>query len=68
VRGSKAKAIRRKVYGDMSLREPRRYTRLHNQRDKKHGGFVPGSILNLPDTLRAVYQRVKHSTLKGVAA
>jgi len=59
--GSKAKAIRRCVYGEQSLRQKRRYVRLNNQRDRKTGDMVPGTILNAPDSLRARYQAAKRT-------
>ena len=57
--GKKAKAIRRKVYGDQALRQPRKYGRLRNQRDEKTGDMIPGTIYNKPDSLRARYQAAK---------
>jgi len=59
--GSKAKSIRRAVYGSQSLRQPRQYVRLSNQRDEKTGNMVAGTIINRAGSLRAVYQSEKRS-------
>ena len=55
----KAKALRRAVYGEQSLRQKREYIRLDNHRDKMTGAFVAGTIINKPGTLRATYQGAK---------
>ena len=51
--GKRSKALRRQVYGDQSLQNPRRYVRYSpgNQR----GGY----LINAPDSLRARYQAAK---------
>lgn len=46
--GRKAKALRRDVYGDLSLKAPRAYMR---------ASF--GMIINHPQSARAAYQRGK---------
>jgi hypothetical protein len=51
MRGKKAKALRKIVYGDMSLRTPRKYLEV-----KMGRGRV---IYNDPKSLRAKYQRAK---------
>ena len=47
--GRRAKAIRRAIYGDLSLQSPRRYVR--------HGT----TLVNAPDSPRARYQQAKRS-------
>ena len=59
--GRQAKAVRRKVYGEQSLRQKRRYVRVNNQRSLKTGDMVPGTIMNAPDSLRALYQAAKRT-------
>lgn len=58
--GKRAKAIRRQVYGDKSLRGERKYVQVRNQRGKD--GWLPGTIRNHPTSLRAQYQRAKRAT------
>lgn len=48
--GRKAKALRRAVYGDLSLKAPRAYMR---------ASF--GTIINHPQSLRAIYQSEKRN-------
>ena len=48
MRGAKAKRLRREVYGDLSLRNPRRYVQVNRD-----------TLVNAPDSPRAVYQRRK---------
>jgi hypothetical protein len=48
--GRKAKALRKKVYGDGSLRVRRVYGRLNN-----------GQIVNDPSSPRAIYQAAKRA-------
>ena len=59
--GAKAKRIRRAVYGDQSIRQKRKYTRLNNQRDEKTGDLVPGTIQNMVGGLRALYLKAKRA-------
>jgi hypothetical protein len=47
--GTKAKSIRKKVYGDQSLKQPRSYLRKE----------TTGQIINHPSSLRAKYLRAK---------
>ena len=47
----KAKALRRKVYGEQSLRQERTYSR--------EAWNSKGQLLNHPDSLRAKYQQLK---------
>lgn len=49
MRGSKAKRIRKYVYGEMSQRAPRQYV------------VVGGTIFNKPESLRMIYQALKRS-------
>ena len=48
--GKRSKALRRAIYGDLSLRNPRRYVR-----NGKRG------IANAPETPRARYQQAKRN-------
>lgn len=47
--GKQAKRLRRKVYGDMSIRAPRVYSVCAST----------GQVVNHPESLRARYQRAK---------
>jgi hypothetical protein len=57
MRGTKAKAIRRAVYGDQSLRNPRKYVAIQHGVDKQDQPII--QIRNHPDSLRAKYQQAK---------
>jgi len=52
MRGTKAKAIRKAVYGDQSLRQKRQYVQITGT----------GVIWNHPDSLRAKYQQAKEGS------
>lgn len=53
MRGKKAKAIRRQVYGDMSLRTPRPYDWSHRNQT--------GTCTNTQNSNRAKYQEAKNN-------
>ncbi len=57
MRGSKAKEIRRQVYGDQSLRQKRDYRIIR----RKKSTYSPesGQIVNAIGSLRALYQKAK---------
>ena len=46
--GRRAKALRRRIYGDLSLRSSRRYVRVNGS-----------TLANAPESLRARYQQAK---------
>jgi len=50
VRNKKAKWVKRTVYGATSIKNPREYIRLSN-----------GQIVNKPNSLRAIYQKLKRA-------
>lgn len=52
----KAKALRKKVYGDSSLKGKREYGEKNHRQVK---GGITKTIFNQPDTLRAKYQKAK---------
>ena len=56
--GRRAKAMRREVYGDLSLRTPRKYFMVENR------AYI-GQIVNDPKGLRALYQRAKKAHRHG---
>ena len=49
--GTRSKALRRQIYGDLSQRNPRRYVRVHGS-----------TLANATESLRARYQRAKRGT------
>ena len=57
MRGIKAKEIRRKVYGENSLRIKREY--VGGRYNVLHRSGGPAQIMNHPDSLRAKYQLAK---------
>jgi hypothetical protein len=67
MRGSKAKAIRRKVYGDQSLRQPRQYDETNHRRKLVESDWLytgarivnTHTLVNAPSSLRAKYQAEK---------
>ncbi len=61
MRGSKAKAIRREIYGDQSIRTERNYRAIQRGRVRNKDGevFTLPQIINDPESLRARYQRAK---------
>ena len=61
MRGTRAKAIRRAVYGDQSLRQPRRYMLLTVAAGPKTARirWTSTIVRNDPEGLRAKYQRAK---------
>ena len=59
--GKQSKALRRAIYGEQSLRQPRRYLRWNNGEGPNHEKPFPGTIQNHPRSLRARYQRAKRS-------
>ena len=48
--GKCSKALRQRIYGDLSLRNPRRYVRVNGS-----------TLANAPDTPRARYQQAKRN-------
>lgn len=50
---TKARKLRKRIYGDLSLKIIRRYVR-----DRK-----TGAVVNAADSLRGFYQRAKRGTL-----
>ena len=62
--GTRAKRIRRTVYGDQSLRHPRKYRRIVR---RYWDGNPITQTINEPGSLRAIYQQVKRGTT-GVEA
>ena len=56
--GRKAKGFRGMVYDGET--EERRYEYLYNQRGKY--GMLPGTVRNVPGSLRSEYQRLKRGT------
>jgi hypothetical protein len=63
MRGRKAKAVRKAVYGDNSLRQKREYFRINNSRHIRTGDLGPGTVVNTSTSLRSIYQRTKRGTL-----
>ena len=57
MRGKKAKAIRKAVYGDISLKIKREY--VGGKIGRPARGYVSTTIRNAPGSLRAIYQQVK---------
>ncbi len=57
----RAKALRRQIYGDTSLKIERRYFRMVPRFQEKTGKLRPswGTIINDPASPRAQYQRAK---------
>ena len=61
----KAKALRKKIYGDQSLRQPREYmpTNHHQYTTRNDQGAVvvrtAVTLVNAPGSLRAKYQKAK---------
>lgn len=61
----KAKALRKKIYGDQSLRQPREYMPTNHRqvlgRDDKGATIIRTSVtlVNAPGSLRAKYQAAK---------
>ena len=48
--GKRSNALRRRIYGDLSLRSPRRYVRVHGS-----------TLANAPESPRARYQQAKRN-------
>ena len=71
--GSKAKALRRKVYGEQSQRGSREYVAAYNAWAWRALGshlantLAPGTITNKPGTLRAKYQAAKRAMRRVTA-
>lgn len=61
--GRTAKALRRQVYGDNSLKEPRQYLAVSVKRNLSGGTITShvGSIINHPHSLRAKYRAAKRT-------
>ena len=59
--GKKAKAIRRRVYGDQSTRQPRQYLAILRGwvTDIHHHAHAVTQRINKPGSLRALYQAAK---------
>ena len=57
MRGKVAKAIRRAVYDDTSLKVERQY--VGGKIGRVSLGYSPGTIRNHPSTPRAIYQGIK---------
>ena len=55
MRGSKAKRLRKEIYGDTSLRIERKYCA------QQYGVYIGSTRVNHPDSLRAIYQQAKKS-------
>lgn len=60
--GKKAKALRRKIYGNKSQRAERQY--VGGKLGKYPRGYVPTTITNAPSSPRAEYQAAKRATGK----
>ena len=61
MRGSKAKRIRRAIYGDQSLRHDGKYivTKEVRRLDRTGKEIINRTIANAPNSLRALYLKAK---------
>jgi len=61
MRGSKAKRIRKAIYGDQSQKQERTYGMKNGRRVFDQGKFAGHTftLFNQPDSLRARYQKAK---------
>lgn len=63
MRGTKAKAIRKAVYGDVSLKGKRQYLGIQRDGYNKLGYYRRGvQVINHPESPRAIYQTTKRGT------
>lgn len=69
MRGKKAKAIRKAVYGEQSLRNPRETEEINHKRVIDNDGrwlFSTATVVNKIGSLRSNYQRAKKMTLAQI--